>query len=108
MSGPYTYPLQTNPDLSREQQQVFGVDAVLHEVTGLPLEMGSGALPPDDQARLIHLQVIHATKGPAAAAAMLAKLNAKDAATLARLKAEAERDRQSIIVEMLKTGANKW
>ena len=41
--GPYTYPLQTNPDLSREQQQVFGVDAVRHPITGMVLEQGSGS-----------------------------------------------------------------
>jgi len=71
--GPYTYPLQVNPDLSREQQQVFGVDAVRHPITGMVLEQGSGALPPDEQARQ-HLQVIHKTD-PAKAAAMFAKLN---------------------------------
>ena len=36
--------------LSIPEQQTFGVDAQLHRITGKPIEQGSGALPPDEQA----------------------------------------------------------
>jgi len=71
--GPYLYPLAVNPELSREEQNIFGVDAVKHPVTGMVLEKGSGALPAHEQA-LQHVQIIHKTD-PAKAAAMFAKLN---------------------------------
>jgi hypothetical protein len=36
--------------LSIPEKQVFGVDAQLHPITGMPIEQGSGALHPDSQA----------------------------------------------------------
>src|SRR5579864_7450834 len=36
--------------LSIPQKQVFGADAKLHRITGMPIEQGSGALDPDEQA----------------------------------------------------------
>jgi hypothetical protein len=77
MPYPYTFPAQANPDLSREQQQVFGVDAILHEISGMPIEMGSGCLSPDEQVLRVHLPEIARIKGRAAAEAMLIRLNAK-------------------------------
>jgi hypothetical protein len=63
-------------DLHPNEKLVFGSDAKRHEITGMILEQGSGALPPDEQARLIHLPQIAATQGQAAADAMLIKLTA--------------------------------
>jgi hypothetical protein len=37
-------------ELSIPEQQTFGADARLHEISGLPIEQGSGALPADAQA----------------------------------------------------------
>lgn len=47
-----------------------------HPITGLPLEVGHGALSPDEQARRLHLPLIEQTEGAAAAAAMRIKLDA--------------------------------
>jgi hypothetical protein len=47
-----------------------------HRITGYPLECGHGALPPDEQARRLHLPDILRMEGPAAAAAMRIKLDA--------------------------------
>ena len=63
--------------LSPTEQAVFGSDAVRHPVTGLPLEQGSGALGPDEQARRVHLPYILRTQGPAAAQAVALKLDAE-------------------------------
>jgi hypothetical protein len=52
-----------NYPLHPTEQAVFGVDAKRHEITGMVLEQGSGALPPDEQARLVHLPQIAATQG---------------------------------------------
>jgi hypothetical protein len=67
-----------NPDLHVHQQQVFGVDAKLHPITGLVVEQGSGALPPDEQALFVHVPYILKTQGKAAADAMLLKLSGKE------------------------------
>ena len=70
------YPPPEKPDLNnRRDELVFGTHAKRHHITGLPLEMGSGALPPDEQARRIQFPQIAATQGQAAADAMLVKLN---------------------------------
>jgi hypothetical protein len=61
--------------LSPMEALVFGQNAKRHPITDMILEQGNGALPPDEQARIIHLPRIAATQGPAIAAAMLAKLN---------------------------------
>jgi hypothetical protein len=62
--------------LSLTEQACFGADAVRHPLTGLVIEQGSGALPPDEQARRIHLPYIARTQGVAAAEAILIKLDA--------------------------------
>jgi hypothetical protein len=63
-------------ELHPNEKLVFGSDAKRHEITGMVLEQGSGALPPDDQARRVHLPIVALTQGQAAADAMLIKLNA--------------------------------
>jgi hypothetical protein len=62
--------------LSPTEQAVFGADAVRHPLTDLVIEQGSGALPPDEQARRIHLPYIARTRGAAVAEALLIKLDA--------------------------------
>ena len=46
------------------ERLVFGQDAQLHPITHLPIERGSGALSPDDQAMRVHLPYIAQTQGP--------------------------------------------
>jgi hypothetical protein len=36
--------------LSIPEKEVFGVDAQVHRITGMPLQQGAGALDPDEQA----------------------------------------------------------
>src|SRR5690242_6038347 len=62
--------------VDRATQAVFGSDVQCHEITGLPLQQGSGALPPDEQAFKSHLPLIAQRDGLAAAQAMHAKLMA--------------------------------
>jgi hypothetical protein len=57
------------------ERNVFGANSTYHEVTGMPLETGIGALPADKQADL-HVGVIHQRHGKAAADEMRAKLDA--------------------------------
>ena len=64
------------------EKLVFGSDAERHPITGLPIELGSGALPPDEQARRVHLPYIARTQGISVAEAMLVEL---DAATKNRM-----------------------
>ena len=64
-------------ELHPNEKLVFGSNATRHLITGLPLEMGSGALPPYEQALRVHLPYIAQTQGPAVAEAMLIKLNAE-------------------------------
>jgi hypothetical protein len=68
--------VEANPALSKIERHVFGADAVLHPITGMVVEQGSGALPRDQQARQVHLPEILKTQGRDAAAAMLLKLDA--------------------------------
>lgn len=63
--------------LHPNEAAVFGSDAVRHPITGMILEQGSGALPPDEQARRVHLPFIAQTQGIAVAEAMLIKLDAE-------------------------------
>jgi hypothetical protein len=63
-------------ELHPNEKLVFGSDAKRHEITGMILEQGSGALSPDDQARRVHLPYIASTQGAAVADAMLIKINA--------------------------------
>ena len=60
------------------EKAVFGSDAKRHEITGMILEQGSGALPADEQARRVHLPYIASTQGAAVAADLLNKLNAAE------------------------------
>ena len=68
------YPPPDKPEVNNHEARTYGIHAKRHPVTGLPLEMGSGALSPDEQARRIHLPEIARTQGQAAADAMLIKL----------------------------------
>jgi hypothetical protein len=63
--------------LSPSEKAVFGADAVRHPLSELPIEQGSGALSPEQQARLVHVPYIAQTQGVAAAEAMLIKLDAE-------------------------------
>lgn len=56
-------------------RNVFGANSAYHDITGMPLENGRGALPIDQQA-LLHCNVIEQREGKAAADAMRAKLKA--------------------------------
>ena len=67
--------------LNEIEKAIYGVDAKRHQITGMVLEQGSGAWPPDMQARHIHLPEIARTQGTAAAKAMLVELDAAAAAT---------------------------
>lgn len=60
-------------ELTPVQKLVFGADARIHPVTGMPLENGSGALP-DKQQALIHLAHIAREQGKDVADAMLDKI----------------------------------
>jgi hypothetical protein len=62
--------------LSPSEKAVFGADARRHEITGLVLEQGSGCLPDDIQARVLHIPLVAATQGKDVAAAMLIRLDA--------------------------------
>jgi hypothetical protein len=56
---------------------VYGADVKFHEITGLPLQQGSGCMPPDEQALKTHLPLIAQRDGVAVAQAMHAKLMEK-------------------------------
>lgn len=77
--------------VDRMTQAVFGHDVKFHEITKLPLQQGSGALSPDEQALRDHLPLIAQRDGLAAAQVMHAKLMAaKDAPVIAAAMAEAQ------------------
>jgi hypothetical protein len=73
-----------NPALSLPEAIVFGNDAQLHPITKMPLEQGSGAHSPRDQAFLVHLPEIARLHGKAAADAMRQKLIDADNLTAAQ------------------------
>jgi hypothetical protein len=60
-------------ELTNQEKLVFGADAKLHPVTGMPLETGSGALS-DKQQALMHLSHIAREQGKDVADAMLEKI----------------------------------
>jgi hypothetical protein len=60
-------PINPGEPLSVLEQATFGVDALRHPITGVPLERGSGALPVKQQARN-HLAVIAQQESKAVAA----------------------------------------
>ena len=55
---------------------VYGADVKLHWASKMPIENGSGCLPPDEQVRRLHVPIILERHGIAAARAVLAKLDA--------------------------------
>jgi hypothetical protein len=61
--------------LTETEKHVFGADAQRHPITGEPLEMGSGALPPDVQAAVVHIALIEVRDGKAAADIVRQKLD---------------------------------
>jgi hypothetical protein len=63
--------------LSGPEQTALGLNTKYHEITGLPIEDGAGAWAPDRQARELHIPIIAKRDGEAAAAAVLAKLDAQ-------------------------------
>jgi hypothetical protein len=60
--------------IDRMTLAVFGHDMKFHAITGLPLQQGSGSLPPDEQALRDHLPRIMERDGIAVAREILAKL----------------------------------
>jgi hypothetical protein len=61
--------------LSVTEAHVFGADAVIHPITNMPLEQGSGALPVDVQAAVVHVAEIERREGRAAADIVRKKLD---------------------------------
>jgi hypothetical protein len=54
--------------------KTFGADSYRHELTGEPVEMGSGALPIDQQALFVHCAEIERREGKAVADEVRRKL----------------------------------
>jgi len=69
--------------LSGPEQTALGLNTKYHPITGLAVEDGAGAWAPDRQAREIHIPIIAKRDGDAAAAAMLAKLDAQPSEAVA-------------------------
>jgi hypothetical protein len=63
--------------LSGPEQTALGLNTKYHPLTKLPLEDGAGAWAPERQARELHIPIIAKRDGEAAAAAVLAKLDAQ-------------------------------
>jgi hypothetical protein len=93
--------------LSIPEKEVFGVDAQVHRITGMPIETGSGALDPDEQAighmgeleyELAHLTVKR-REAADRLAAETANLNSAHAAYLA-LRADDIAARQSSVYSL--------
>jgi hypothetical protein len=83
------------PELTQAQRLVYGADAKLHPVTGMPLENGSGALP-DKQQALMHLAHIAREQGKDVADAMLDKIvGLEKAAEIKQRMQEAERGHEN-------------
>jgi hypothetical protein len=76
--------------VDRNTAAVFGHDVKFHEITGEPLQQGSGSLPPDEQALQIHVPLIAQRDGAAAAQAMHAKLTKPPAHVIEAAVAEAK------------------
>lgn len=54
---------------------VFGADLYRDEITGEPVEVGSGALPIEQQRVLVHVLEVGRREGPEAEAALRQKLH---------------------------------
>ena len=78
----------TDLTLTPMEKLVFGQNARLHPLTRRPLEMGSGCLSDELQARLIHVPAIGREQGPAEARRVLALLDGAKAAAPAAVSAE--------------------
>ena len=74
-----------NAELTPGQKAVFGADAKLHPVTGMPLETGRGALS-DKQQALIHLGHIEREQGQEVALVMYEKIMGAEKATELRAR----------------------
>ncbi len=78
-------------ELSNAEKLVFGADAKLHPVTGMPLESGRGALSEKQQA-LVHLGHIARERGSDVADAMLDKIVGLEKANEIRERMKAPAD----------------
>lgn len=90
--NPPGYPVSLGPPPRGNDDIVFGAGHRKHEITGLPLEEGLGALPPDVQAVNVHLPQIYETQGEAAHGVMKKKLEAYLAAKKEHLQATIEKE----------------
>jgi hypothetical protein len=68
-------PFDPRHKLNETEKHVYGADARRHEITGEVLEQGSGALPADVQAAVIHCAEIERREGRAAADLVRQKLD---------------------------------
>jgi hypothetical protein len=68
-------PHDSSRKLSPTEIHIYGADAKIHPITGEVLEQGSGALPPDTQAALVHVLEIERREGKAAADEVRQKLS---------------------------------
>jgi hypothetical protein len=60
--------------LTPEEIKTFGADSFRHPITGEPVELGSGALPVDVQAAVVHVAEIERREGKAVADEVRRKL----------------------------------
>jgi hypothetical protein len=65
-------------EMTRNDVAVFGVGAVKHPITDLPIERGHGCLGVHDQAVKVHVPLIAAEQGVDKARRVLAELAALD------------------------------
>jgi hypothetical protein len=61
--------------LTPEEIKTFRADSYRHPISGEPVEMGSGALPPDVQAAVVHVAEIERREGPEVANEVRRKLH---------------------------------
>jgi hypothetical protein len=67
-------PIDPKTPLSPDEVRIYGSASYRHAVTGLPVELGSGALPPDVQALVVHCPEIERREGKAVADEVRRKL----------------------------------
>jgi hypothetical protein len=68
-------PYDPKHPLNEMEKKVFGANARRHPITGMVLECGSGALPDEVQAAVVHVAEIERQFGKEAADAVRAKLH---------------------------------
>jgi hypothetical protein len=78
-------PASVRVDRRTAEQRTFGESVQFHDLSGLPLEVGIGCLPPDVQALHMHCDIIEARDGPVAAGALRFRLRTRMAAAAAEL-----------------------